>query len=43
MAMVLKCRDAGVDCDFVARAATAEEVMEEAREHAGKDSVLRGS
>ena len=37
MTKVLKCRDVGVDCDFVARGATVEEVMEKAREHAGKD------
>jgi predicted small metal-binding protein len=34
---VLKCRDVGVDCDFVARGATVEEVMEKAKVHAGKD------
>jgi len=34
---VLTCRDVGVDCDFVARGATVEEVMEKAREHATKD------
>jgi predicted small metal-binding protein len=37
MAKVLKCRDVGVDCDFVIRGATVEEVMEKAREHAGKE------
>jgi len=37
MTKVLKCRDVGVDCDFVARGATVEEVMEKARKHAGKD------
>jgi predicted small metal-binding protein len=37
MTKVLKCRDVGVDCDFVARGATAEEVMEKAAAHAGKD------
>jgi len=37
MAKVLSCRDVGVDCDFVARGATVEEVMEKAREHATKD------
>jgi predicted small metal-binding protein len=34
---VLTCRDVGVECDFVARGATVEEVMEKAREHATKD------
>jgi predicted small metal-binding protein len=37
MTKTLKCRDVGVDCDFVACGATMEEVMEKAREHAGKD------
>lgn len=37
MSKVLKCRDVGVDCDFVARGATVEEVMEKAREHAVKE------
>ena len=37
MSKVLTCRDVGVDCDFVARGATVEEVMEKAREHAVKD------
>ena len=37
MAKILKCRDVGVDCDFVARGATVEEIMEKAQEHARKD------
>jgi predicted small metal-binding protein len=37
MAKVLTCKDVGVDCDFVARGATVEEVIEKAREHACKD------
>ena len=37
MTKVLNCRDVGVDCDFVARGATEEEVMEKARAHAAKD------
>ena len=37
MAKVLRCKDVGVDCDFVARGATAEEVMEKAKEHACSD------
>jgi predicted small metal-binding protein len=37
MGKVLKCRDVGVDCDFVARGATEAEVMEKAREHGRKD------
>jgi predicted small metal-binding protein len=34
MSKVLKCRDVGVDCDFVARGATVEEVLEKTKEHA---------
>jgi predicted small metal-binding protein len=34
MAKVLRCRDVGVDCDFVARGATTEEVLEKAKDHA---------
>ena len=37
MSKVLTCRDVGVDCDFVARGATEEEVMEKARAHAVSD------
>jgi len=37
MAKVLTCRDVGVDCDFVARGATVEEVLQKAKEHATKD------
>lgn len=37
MSKVLTCRDVGVDCHFVARGATVEEVLEKAREHATKD------
>jgi predicted small metal-binding protein len=37
MSKVLTCRDVGVDCDFVARGSSVEEVMEKAREHAVKD------
>lgn len=37
MAKVLTCRDVGVDCDFVARGATEEEVLEKARAHAASD------
>lgn len=37
MTKVLACKDVGVDCDFVARGATVEEVMEKAGEHATKD------
>ena len=37
MSKVLTCRDVGVDCDFVARGATEDEVMQKAAEHAAKD------
>jgi predicted small metal-binding protein len=37
MAKVLKCRDVGVDCDFVVRGATVEEILVKAEEHARKD------
>ncbi len=37
MSKVLTCRDVGVDCDFVARGATEEEVMAKARAHAVSD------
>ena len=37
MTKVLRCRDVGVDCDFVARGATEEEILQKAREHARKD------
>lgn len=34
MAKVLRCRDLGMDCDFVIRARTEEEVMQQAAAHA---------
>lgn len=33
MAKALGCRDVGVDCDFVARGETEEEVLRKASEH----------
>jgi len=30
----LRCRDAGTDCDFVARGATEDEIIQQAKEHA---------
>ncbi|MEE9324608.1 MAG: DUF1059 domain-containing protein [Dehalococcoidia bacterium] len=33
MAKVLRCRDVGMDCDFVARAETEEEILSKAAEH----------
>jgi predicted small metal-binding protein len=40
MTKVLKCRDVGVDCDFVARGTSVEEVMEKAKAHAKSDHGL---
>jgi predicted small metal-binding protein len=34
MAKVLRCRDVGMDCDFVARANTEEEILKQAAQHA---------
>jgi predicted small metal-binding protein len=34
MAKVLRCRDVGMECDFVARAETEEEILKQAAEHA---------
>ena len=34
MAKIPRCRDVGVDCDFVARAETEEEILKKAAEHA---------
>lgn len=31
---ILNCKNMGMDCDYVARAATKEEVMEQLRKHA---------
>ena len=35
MAKILKCKDVGMDCDFVARGETEEEVLKLAAAHAG--------
>ena len=35
MAKVLRCKDIGMDCDFVARGETEEEILKQAAEHAG--------
>ena len=32
----IRCRDAGVDCDFVARAENFDELMKKVKEHAQK-------
>jgi len=34
MSKVLSCRDAGVDCDFVARGETEEDILSQTVEHA---------
>ncbi len=34
MAKMVSCKDAGVDCDFVMRGETAEDVLQQAAEHA---------
>ncbi|NIM96507.1 MAG: DUF1059 domain-containing protein [candidate division Zixibacteria bacterium] len=34
MAKVMRCRDVGMDCDFVARGETEEEVLKQAAQHA---------
>ncbi len=34
MAKVLRCRDVGIDCDFEARGANEQEILEKTREHA---------
>jgi predicted small metal-binding protein len=34
---IVKCRDVGVDCDFVARGATEQEIMQQCAEHARKE------
>ncbi len=37
MAKVLTCREVGMDCDFVARGNTEEEIMAQAASHARRD------
>ena len=37
MTKVLRCKDAGVDCDWVGCGETEEEVLKQAAEHAKKD------
>lgn len=41
MAMVVKCRDVGVDCDFEARGQTEQEVMQACAEHARKEHGMK--
>ncbi len=37
----LRCRDVGLDCDFVARGASEDEVMQKAAAHAERDHGIR--
>lgn len=41
MSKVLRCREVGMDCDFVARGQTEQEVMAKAAEHAQKDHGMK--
>ena len=37
MTKVMKCREVGMDCDFVARGESEDQIMAQAAEHARKD------
>lgn len=37
MSKVMSCREVGMDCDFVAKGETEQEIMQQAAEHAKKD------
>jgi predicted small metal-binding protein len=41
MVKILRCKDVGVDCDFVASGKTEEEVLKKASEHARKDHNIK--
>jgi predicted small metal-binding protein len=41
MMKTLKCKDKGVDCDFVASGKSEEEVLKKAAEHARKDRGIK--
>jgi predicted small metal-binding protein len=41
MAKLLKCKDVGLDCDFVAHGRTEDEVLKKAAEHARKDHGIK--
>jgi predicted small metal-binding protein len=41
MAKVLRCREVGMDCDFVARGETEEEILKKAAEHADTDHGMK--
>jgi predicted small metal-binding protein len=37
MAKTVSCRDVGMDCDFVARGETEQDILQQCSEHARKD------
>ena len=41
MGKVLRCKDVGMDCDFVARADSEEELLKKAVEHAAKTHNMK--
>ncbi len=41
MPKVLRCRDVGVDCDFVVRGETEEEILGKAKEHGRKKHNMK--
>jgi predicted small metal-binding protein len=41
MAKVLRCKDVGIDCDFVARADSEEELLKKAAEHAATSHDMK--
>ncbi|MEW6571976.1 MAG: DUF1059 domain-containing protein [Nitrospirota bacterium] len=41
MEKVLRCKDVGVDCDFVAKGNTEDEVLKKAAEHARKYHAIK--
>ena len=41
MAKVLRCRDVGMDCDFVVRADSEEEILKKAAEHAAAEHDMK--
>ena len=41
MGKMLRCKDIGVDCDFVAHGKTEDEVLKKAAEHARKNHDIK--
>jgi predicted small metal-binding protein len=41
MSKIVRCREVGVDCDFEARGANEQEVMQKCAEHARKDHGMQ--